>query len=69
MPRIIGSNPGNLTRGVATRLGITRDQLRDALHSIKHGAKLRATDRVTIWNDGTVTDEADVWIGNIYQEI
>ena len=69
MPRIIWSNPGNPPRGVATRLGITRQQLRDAIHEIKHDAKLAPTDRVTIWDDGTVTDESVVEIGNVFEEI
>jgi hypothetical protein len=69
MPQPIWSRPGNPPRGIATRLGITRHQLRDAIHAIKHEAKLGPRSRVTIWDDGTVTDEADVWIGNIHNEI
>src|SRR5205814_1336771 len=57
------------TPGVATRLHITRQQLRHALHVIKRDAKLAPTDRVTIWDDGMVTDESDAPIGNIYEEI
>jgi hypothetical protein len=69
MPRIIWSGPGNPTRGVATRLGVTRPQLGDAIHAIKKNARLRASDNVSIWDDGSVTDASDELIGNIYDEI
>lgn len=69
MPRRIWSNPGNPPRGVATRLGITRAQLRNALHRIKADVKLGARDRVTIWDDGSVTDDEGDLIGNVHQEI
>ena len=68
MPRRIWSNPGNPTAGVATQLGISRQQLREAIHKIKRDATLGATDRITIWDDGTVTDESNVPIGNVYEE-
>ena len=68
MPRKIWSNPGNPTAGVATRLGITRAELRRRLHRIKRAAKLGPRDRVTIWDDGSVTDEADDNIGNLQEE-
>ena len=67
MPAIIWSSPRNPPSGVATRLGITRQQLRDAIHEIKHDAKLAPTDRVTISDDGSVRDENDVEIGNVYE--
>jgi hypothetical protein len=47
MPWRIWSNPGNPTAGVATQLGISRQQLREAIHKIKRDAKLGATDRIT----------------------
>jgi uncharacterized protein DUF4279 len=49
---IIWSRPGNPTRGVARTLGITRAQLRHAIHEIKDDAGLGPPDRVTIWDDG-----------------
>jgi hypothetical protein len=69
MPRIIWSNPGNPPRGVATRLGITRRQLGRAIHRIKNYAGLAPRDHVTIWDDGSVTDEDGVPLGNIQDEI
>lgn len=69
MARVIWSNPGNPTAEVSSRLGITRWQLREAIHSIKNGAGLSPRDRVSIWDDGSVTDDTDVWIGNVYDEI
>lgn len=67
--RIIWSRPGNPTRSVATTLGTTRAQLRNAIHRLKDRAGLRPRDNVKIWDDGSMTDEADEWIGNIYDEI
>jgi len=69
MAEKIWASPGNPPTSVARRLGITRPQLREAIHAIKHEAKLGPQDRVTIWDDGTVTDSADDWIGNIHHEI
>lgn len=69
MPAIIWSRPGNPTRGVATRLGTSETKLGDALHAIKDAAGLAPRDRVTIWDDGSVTDDRDVLVGNIYDEI
>jgi hypothetical protein len=69
MPRKIWTRPGNPTRSVATSLGITREQLGRAIHIIKRDARLRPRDDVTIWDDGTVTVDQDVPIGNIYDEI
>ena len=69
MPRIIWSNPGNPPHGVATRLGITRGQLGRAIHRIKNYAGLAPRDQVTIWDDGSVTDEDGVPLGNIQDEI
>jgi len=40
-----------------------------AIHIIKHDAGLSPSDNVTIWDDGTVTVDSDVQIGNIYDEI
>ena len=69
MAQKIWSSPRNPPRDVADRLGITRPQLRRRLHRIKRFAKLRPRDRVTIWDDGTVTDDADDWIGDLRDEI
>lgn len=69
MPRIIWSGPRQPTHAVATALGITRPQLSRAIHSIKDDAGLRPHDNVKIWDDGSITDEADECIGNIYDEI
>jgi hypothetical protein len=69
MPQKIWSNPGNPPRGIATRLGITRRELGRAIHKIKDHFGLSPRDRVTIWDDGSVTDENDVPLGNIQDEI
>ena len=69
MARIIWSRSGNPTRGVATALGISRAQLRSAIHVIKKDARLRPADSVTIWDDGTITGSNDEQLGNIYDEI
>jgi DNA-binding FadR family transcriptional regulator len=69
MARIIWSNPGNPTAAVSRRLGITRWQLREALHEIKRKKRLRPGDRVTIYDDGTVTDATGEHLGNIHDEI
>ena len=69
MPRIIWSRPGNPTRAVARALGVTRERLGRAIHVIKRDAGLQSPDNVTIWDDGTVTVDDDVQIGNIHDEI
>ena len=69
MQRKIWSQPGNPTRTVATTLGITRAQLGTAIHAIKKNARLRPSDDVIIWDDGSVSDASDEIIGNIYDEI
>lgn len=69
MARRIWSNPHNPPPWVARRLRITRAQLGAALHTIKREAGLNPADRVSIWDDGSITDDTDVWIGNIYDEI
>src|SRR4051812_15518699 len=69
MPRKIWSRLGNPPRSVATVLGISPVQLGEALHAIKDGAGLSPRDRVSIWDDGSIPDDADAWIGNIYDEI
>lgn len=68
MAAIIWSSPRNPPRGVATRLGISRDQLRKAIHRNKEDAKLGARDRVTIWDDGAIVDDEGNIIGNVYDD-
>jgi hypothetical protein len=68
MPAIVWSRRGNPPSGVATRLGISRRQLRRAIHKIKDYAGLAPTNRVIIWDDGSVTDENNVPLGNINDE-
>ena len=69
MARIIWGNPGNPPNEVSRILGITRPQLGTALYRIKRWAGLRGAVRVTIWDDGSVTDELGSIIGNVYDEI
>ena len=68
-PRVIWSQPENPPESVAGVLGITRVQLGDAIHSIKEDAGLGPRDRVTIWDDGSITDDTNARIGNVYDEI
>ena len=69
MPRVIWSNPGNPTNEVSRALGIGRLELRGALHRIRRAQGLKGADRVTIWSDGSVTDQDKNVLGNIYDEI
>lgn len=69
MARKIWSRPGNPTPGVARRLGVSETDLGDAIHTLKDAAGLGPRDRVTIWDDGSVTDARDELIGNIHDEI
>jgi hypothetical protein len=59
----------NPTNEVSRTLGIERLQLRRALHRIKRAQGLKGADRITNWNDGSVTDQRDNVLGNIYDEI
>ena len=68
MPRIIWSTSENQTKLVSDALGIERWQLRNALHIIKEEAGMSGTDRVIVWDDGTVSDTQGN-PGNIYDEI
>jgi len=69
MARIIWGNPGNPPNEVSRILGITRPQLGRPCIASNRWAGLRGGDRVTIWDDGSVTDEFGSIIGNIYDEI
>jgi hypothetical protein len=51
------------------RVGITRAQLGNVIHAIKKNARLRPSDDVIVWDDGSVSDASDEVIGNIYDEI
>lgn len=52
------------------RLRISRRDLGRALHKIKARSNLRGgADRVVIYDDGAVTDQAGEPLGNIYDEI
>ena len=46
MAQKIWSRPGNPTRAVTRTLGISREQLRDAIHAIKRAAGLQPNDRL-----------------------
>jgi hypothetical protein len=69
MARAIWNRPENPTKYVSDRLGITREQLGEALHEIKASGNLRAADCVIIYDDGTVTNEHGEPLGNIYDEL
>jgi len=44
-------------------------QLSAAIHTIKRDGGPSPRDRVSLWDDGSVTDDVDVWIGNLYDEL
>jgi hypothetical protein len=67
--RKIWSGPGNPGNEVSSQLGISRSQLRAAIHKIKAGNNLSGPDRVIIYDDGTVTDEGEEFLGNIHDEL
>ena len=69
MARVIWDQPGNPPKYVSNQLGISRVQLGEAIHEIKHAGDLRAPDRVIIYDDGMVTDEQGDVLGNIYDEL
>ena len=69
MARIIWDKRGNLPKYVSDRLRIQHWQLGDAIHELKAAGDLRPTERVIIYDDGTVTDESGYVLGNIYNEI
>jgi hypothetical protein len=69
MANVIWDKPGNPPKYVSDQLRIARWQLGAAIHAIKAAGRLRATDRVIIYDDGTVTDEYREHLGNIYDEI
>jgi hypothetical protein len=54
---------------VSQALGIERWQLRNALHAIKEAEGLGGSDRVTIWDNGMVTDHRGDALGNVYDEL
>ena len=66
---VIWNDPGNPTNQVSRALGVERRQLRQALHRIKRAQGLKGADRVIIWNDGSVTDQQDNVLGNVYDKI
>jgi hypothetical protein len=69
MARIIWDRRENPSEYVSDQLGITREQLGDAIHELKAASDLSPAERVIIYDDGTVTDEQGDVLGNIYNEI
>jgi hypothetical protein len=67
--RIIWDRRRNPTRYVSDNLGIDRWRLGDAIHKIKRRSNLTGTDRVIIYDDGSVADVDGTEIGNVYDEI
>lgn len=66
--RVLWSRGTLPTPHVSSRLGISRRQLGAAIHEIKRRSGLRGDDRITIYEDGNVTDERGDLIGNILDE-
>jgi hypothetical protein len=75
MARLLWSDRHNPPDGVARDISaatgqpITREQLGEALHKIKRAAGLRPRDRVYVYDDGSIEDDVNGWIGNVYNEI
>jgi hypothetical protein len=69
LARKIWSEPANPGNEVARQLGITRSQLRAAIHEIKASNNLSGAERVIIYDDGTVTNEGGEYLGNIHDEL
>ena len=69
MAHVIWNRRENPSKYVSDRLGITHEQLGEALHEIKASGNLRAADRVIICDDDMVTDKYGEPLGNIYDEL
>jgi hypothetical protein len=69
MARVIWDRRENPSKYVSDQLGITREQLGDAIHELKTAGNLSPAERVIIYDDGKVTDESGYVLGNIYNEI
>ena len=69
MARVIWDRRENPSEYVSDQLGITREQLGDAIHELKTAGNLSPAERVIIYDDGKVTDESGYVLGNIYNEI
>ena len=69
MARVIWDRRENPSKYVSDKLGITREQLGDAIHELKTAGNLSPAEHVIIYDDGTVTDESGYGLGNIYNEI
>ena len=69
MTRIIWNRSDNPTTYVSDALGIERWQLRVALHKLKGGSYLGATDPVIVYDDGRLTDIDGGDIGNILDHV
>lgn len=65
---MIWDKPGNPPNWVAERLGIDRRAFGKRLHKIKGGGDFSGPERVKICDDGTVLDERDEPLGNLYDE-
>ena len=69
MARVIWNRRENPSEYVSDQLGITREQLGDAIHELKAAGNLSPAERVIIYDDGTVTDEHGEHLGNVYDEL
>lgn len=67
-PKVLWDRGTLPPRYASDRLGISRWELREALHRIKRYARLRGDDLTTIYDNGDVRDAAGNLIGNILDE-
>jgi hypothetical protein len=66
--RVIWNRGDSPSEHVAQELGLEHFQVRSAIHTIKAKTNLRGPDRVTIYENGDVTDERGEDIGNIFYD-
>jgi hypothetical protein len=66
--RLIWDRGDSPSSRVAQALGLEHFEVRRAIHKIKARANLRGPDRVTIYDNGDVTDDRGDDIGNIFYD-
>ena len=69
MARVLWDKAANPAPYVSRALGVEQWQLRQAIHAVKRRSGLGGSDRVIVYNDGSLTDEGGEELGNIFDEI
>ncbi len=65
---VLWSSRDNPPDSIARQLGMQPRHFTRALHKIKSASNLSGDDRVTIYNDGGVTDDKGELLGNLHDE-